>query len=177
MRYTVTGADRSTGRDVTETIDAKSSAEAESIASLSMLVSSISPVAPVPVPVIPADDLEAAVLEAAAKPEVSYAAPARRDRAAGVDWSSGLGNWAWALRILSWPMAAAAVPLALMGVKDLLDSIYYDGPGGILSFLGGSKFDKFIDTLLLLGAAGFLRIISHAALALREMAGREREGD
>ena len=170
MHYTVTGADRTTGKDVTQTIDARSSVEAESIASLTMLVSKVTPVAPAPVPVVPANDLEAAVLEAAAKPQVGYARPARRDRGAGVDWSDGLANGAWFLRILSWPLAASAIPFLLLAGKDLLDSIYFGGVEGILRFLGDYPFNRFVLALTLLAAAAFLRVVAYAALALRHLA-------
>jgi hypothetical protein len=170
MLYTVTGADRTTGKDVNQTIDARSSAEAESIASLTMLVSKVTAVAPAaPVPVVPANDLEAAVLEVAAKPQVGYARPSKRDRGAGVDWSAGLANGAWFLRIVSWPVAASAIPFFLLAFKDLLNSIYISGIEGILRFLSDS-FIQFVLALALLATAGFLRIVAHAALALRHLA-------
>lgn len=171
MLYTVTGADRTTGKDMTQTIDARSSAEAESIASLTMLVSKVTPVAPpAPVPVVPVNDLEAAVLEAAAKPQVAYARPSKRDRGAGVDWSAGLATGAWFLRILSWPMAASAIPFLLLALKDLTDSIYFGGIWGILRFLGDYPFNRFVLALTLLATAAFLRVVAHAALALRHLA-------
>src|SRR3954471_11495703 len=120
MLYTITGADRMTGKDVTHTIEAKSAGEAESIASLTMMVSKGTAVAPrEAVTVVPVNELEAAVLEAAAKPQVGYGRPAKRDWGAGVDWSRGLAGEARFLRILSWPVAASAIPFALMGVKDV----------------------------------------------------------
>ena len=171
MLYTITGADRVTGKDLSQTIEAKSSAEAESIASLTMLVSKVTAVAPAePLKVVPADELEAAILEAAAKPQVGYARPVKRDRAAGVDWARGLANSAWLLRILSWPLAASAIPFALMVAKDLLDSIYFNGVLGILRFLGDFEFWRFVVALLLLATAVFLRVVAHAALAVRHMA-------
>jgi len=173
MLYTITGADRTTGKDLTQTIEAKSAAQAESIASLTMLVSKVTAVEPAPpMKVVPANELEAAVLEAAAKPQVGYARPVKRDRAAGVDWASGLASGAWVLRILSWPLAASAVPFALMGVKDLLDSIYFSGPMGILRFLGDFEFGRFVLALILVSAAVFLRVVAHGALAVRHMASK-----
>lgn len=170
MRYTITGADRATGQDVTQTIDAKTAAEAESLASLTMLVSKVTPVAaPAPVPVVPVSDLEAAVLEAAAKPQVAYARPSKRDRGAGVEWSAGLANGAWFLRILSWAMAASAILCLLLAIKDLLETIY-GGIDGIRRFLSEYPFNRFVLAVALLATAAFLRAAAHAALALRHLA-------
>ena len=171
MRYTITGADRTTGQDLTQTVDAKTAAEAESIASLTMLVSKVSPgPRPTPVPVVPANDLEAAVLEAASNPEVPYARPAKRDRAAGVDWSTGLANGAWFLRILSWPVAAGAIPFVLIAMREVFDSLAYMSFYGFTRMLREPMIFEILFALLLLSAAALLRVISHAALALRHIA-------
>ncbi|HEY8750870.1 MAG TPA: hypothetical protein VIM11_22995 [Tepidisphaeraceae bacterium] len=174
MLYTITGADRSTGHDLTQTLDAKSPAEAESIASLTMFVSKVTP-APSPArapanPAAPTDDLATAIAFATAATPVTYATPAKPDRAAGIDWSTGLATQARFLRILSWPIAASAVPIALVALRELLDSLFYYGPFGLLKFLGDSEFSRVIAVILLLSAAVLLRLVAHAALALRTLA-------
>jgi hypothetical protein len=174
MRYTITGADRTTGRDLTQTIDANSPAEAESIASLTMLVSKVTAVPPpAPLPVVPANDFEAAVLEAAAKPPVAYATPARRDRAAGVDWMNGLAKSAWLLRAMSWVLGASALPFVLVAVREFFESLDFDGVSGIFRFFSDYRFGRIVVGLLLLAAAAFLRTSAHAALALRHLATRD----
>jgi hypothetical protein len=156
MKFTVSGADRTSGQDVTQTFDAASAAEAESIASLSMLVSQVTPQAVQPM-------------------EVQYATPTIEVKAAGVDWNSGIVLYAKFLRIGSLVLAVMAVIPALeyfwdLGVTawyltysvtarliiDLLDQIATSG--------------RLFLVVELLAAALCMRLASYIALAIREMA-------
>jgi hypothetical protein len=158
MLYTITGADRSTGQDVTQTFDAKSPAEAESIASLTMLVSKV---------IAEPSDPQLAL--------VTYATPNTSRSHRPIDWATGLERQARFLRILSWIVAGSIViPLFFM-LSQMFSSLVSWGPSMFLhDFLRELDFGRLTIAALLLSAAVIMRIIAHAALAIRELAMRNR---
>lgn len=156
MKFVVSGADRTTGQEVTQTFDAASAGEAESIASLSMLVSQVTPQALQPM-------------------EVQYATPATELKAAGVDWNSGIVLYAKLLRIGSIVLTVMAIVPMLeyfweLGVS-IWDLTYRITVSRILSLLDGiTTSGRLFLIVELLAAALLMRLVSYVALAIREMA-------
>ncbi|HXE52298.1 MAG TPA: hypothetical protein VN541_04750 [Tepidisphaeraceae bacterium] len=150
MRFKVTGADRTTGELTSRLIEGKTAAEAEAVASFTMLVSEIVPDEPPP-------------------QTVPYAVPVANARFVRVNWARGIGLYSGLLRILGFAVGLLGIWIVLASLWTALRSFmsmmsvwYVLSEDGLV----------FIDGLLLISAAVFMEIVGMIALAVRDMAMR-----
>jgi hypothetical protein len=160
MNYVVSGADRATGKELTITFEAKSAAEAESIASLSMLVSEVR-------------------LQQPAVEPVDYATPAAAPGPAAPNWEAGIPFYAKLLRILSTVLLVLAIFPLVGYVLELGASVWQSTTSGagfdfLLDFLRAATSGRLVLAVEFVTAAFSMRLASHVALAFREMAMRNR---
>lgn len=149
MQYIVHGVDRSSGQETSLALSAANAAEAESIASLSMLVAEVK-----------VDKTPVAA--------VSYAQP---NLDARFDWATGIVRQAAILRMLSWMMAAVgllgamwalAAELAEFSTLGILDSI-----AKLLRYI--APHADLQQVVWILVSACLMRLTAHFLLGLREL--------
>ena len=160
MNYLVSGADRATGKELTLSFEARSAAEAESIASLSMLVAEVQTGQPATEP-------------------VSYATPEAAGGATQVNWAAGIAFHAKLLRLLSIILALMALFPIGSYFWDIGESVQYVTSyptfRGALNLLErAATSDRLIFAITLIVGAVLLRLAAHVALAIRELATRPK---
>jgi hypothetical protein len=151
MQFLVHGVDRATGQDTTMPVKADNAAQAESIASLSMLVAEITPDATV------------------AAPTVAYARVATTP--ADVDWSKGIVRQARVLRGLSWVVAGTGVlGLLLIGVTELDELTNNIAIHALIDALQiiAPHADISVVVWIFVTACG-MRLAAHVILGIREL--------
>lgn len=149
MQFIVHGVDRNSGQETTLPLSAASAAEAESIASLTMLVAEVVP--------------DMARIEA-----VPYANP--NMAASGFDWPNGITRQARILRGLSWVVAAVGalgifITVAFR-VASIIDSTVLSEFLGFVRLFAASDIGT---SLWLLVLACLMRLGAHFMLGLREL--------
>lgn len=150
MRYRVRGADRTTGQELTQTVQAKSPTEAEAVASFTMLVSEVAAAEPEPLP-------------------MAYAIPARGEKLARVNWAAGIASQSALLRWLSIGVGALGLVFLLYGAWGLIRSITAMMSYGFTS-LWFDVVPTVVPGVLLISAAVLMRLAAFVALAVREIA-------
>jgi hypothetical protein len=156
MNYLVIGVDRQTGKELTLRFDARNAAEAESIASLSMLVSEVREQSPESLP-------------------IGYATPEAGGRSKQINWSAGIAFHARLLRILSFVLLAMAVyPLGSyfwqIGASSWSVMIGNSTPTSLLELIAIS--DRLLLAVTLIVFALVVRLATYVSLAIREIATR-----
>jgi hypothetical protein len=159
MNYVVSGADRTTGRELTLRFQATNPSEAEAFANLSMFVSQVRQ-------------------EKSAAEPVAYATPKAAKTACEVNWAAGIAFHARLLRILSIFIALTAVlPLGWYGwslLNQLWNLFVERTARSALSFLEDATMSSpyLLAAVGLLACAVFMRLASHVALAISEIASK-----
>ena len=158
MNYVVSGADRTTGRELTLNFQASSQSEAEAFANLSMLVSEVREQRPEAEP-------------------VEYATAATRRRASEVNWAAGIVFHARLLRIFSILLALMSIlPLGEYGWIVLLRlwAVFVDRTAqSVLLLVESAAISPTLGIgIVLIAMAVFMRLTSYVALAISEMASK-----
>jgi len=151
MQFLVHGVDRATGQDTTMPVKADNAAQAESIASLSMLVAEVTP-----------DTTLAA-------PTMAYARVATS--AAGIDWSQGIVRQARLLRGLSWVVAGTGVlGLLFIGLTELDELTNSSAIDFLIHHLQivAPHGDISVVVWIFVTACG-MRLAAHLILGIREL--------
>ena len=148
MKFVVHGVDRNSGQETSLSLSAANAAEAESIASLSMLVAEVK-VDQTPVQSVP------------------YAQP---NMDAGFDWPAGIVTQVRLLRLLSWVVAGLGT-LGLMSALVLLSTVMIESTAlnKIQRWLGTVAVADFGGAISLLTLACLMRLAAHFLLGLREL--------
>lgn len=148
MQFVVNGVDRETGQDTSLTLNAANATEAESIATLSMLVA----------------DVQAQPTPVAA---VGYA---QRNTESGFDWPAGISHQSRVLRGLSWVCACygimgfAMIPFGHLGL--IFNTVWLDRVIGFGQSLAPENAG--IALIYLVGGC-LLRLMAHFSLGFREI--------
>jgi hypothetical protein len=157
MRFIVHGVDRTAGQDSTLPLDAANAGEAESIASLTMLVADV-------------------MADQAPVQSVPYAQP--NVTAGGFDWPAGILRQARVLRALSWVVAAVGA----LGIVATLASVFAatidsTALAEMLRFLRLIAAADIGSSIWLLVLACLMRLAAHFMLGLRELLLRKIDRD